>query len=96
MYAKKRKFHILASAALLSVVTLLATSLLGVSEAQAQRRLDEAAYTEAIQRLNSEDAEVRIAAVDAIGRGGWRFRRQAAPHLRRLIRNAARACAAAT
>ncbi|MCA9574750.1 MAG: HEAT repeat domain-containing protein [Polyangiales bacterium] len=55
--------------------------------AEAQRRMDEPAYNEAVQALSAADADARIAAVEAIARGGWRFRRQAAPHLRRLIRH---------
>lgn len=58
----------------------------GPADAQRRRRLDEEAFNAAVAELSAETAAARIAAVDAIGRGGWRFRRQAAPHLRRLIR----------
>lgn len=57
------------------------------AEGQPGRRLDEARYNEAVQGLSAAEPEARIASVEAIAHGGWRFRRQAAPHLRRLIRH---------
>lgn len=78
MYAMKSRLVALA----IGLVALFASV-----DAQAQRRMDEAAYNQAVEGLSAADADARIAAVEAIARGGWRFRRQAAPHLRRLIRH---------
>ena len=55
-------------------------ALFATADAHAQRRLDEAGYNEAVQGLSAAEPDARIAAVEAIAHGGWRFRRQAAPH----------------
>lgn len=58
---------------------------LGMGDAAAQRWSD-ADFARALQRLEDESAERRIEATEEIGRRGWRYRRRAAPHLRRLLR----------
>jgi HEAT repeat protein len=70
----------------LVAIALGLVALFGSADADAQR-LDEAAYNAAVTGLSATDPDTRIAAVESIARGGWRFRRQAAPHLRRLIRH---------
>ncbi|MCB9626712.1 MAG: HEAT repeat domain-containing protein [Sandaracinaceae bacterium] len=78
MHAKQPRLAALA----LGLVALFASA-----DVHAQRRMDEAAYNQAVQGLSAAEPDARIAAVEAIAHGGWRFRRQAAPHLRRLIRH---------
>lgn len=48
--------------------------------------MNEAELARALRALEDDSAETRVEAIEAIGRRGWRHRREAAPHLRRLLR----------
>ncbi|MDH5490775.1 MAG: HEAT repeat domain-containing protein [Myxococcales bacterium] len=52
----------------------------------AAQRLSDAEFSQAMTDLGAPDAEVRVAAVDLLGRGGRRRRAELVPHLRRLLR----------
>ena len=67
-------------------VGLIALCFLVAGQASAQR-MSEEEFARAVRALADDSAETRVEAVDAIGRRGWRHRRAATPHLRRLLRH---------
>ena len=69
----------------MALAVALGVQLLG-SVAHAQR-LDEAGMRAQFQRLQSDDPQVRLEAVEILGRRGWRLRREIAPRLQRLLRD---------
>lgn len=70
----------------LGVGALIAALFIAPAPVAAQRLSDED-FQAAMQQLGSEDADVRLEAVETLGRRGWRRRREIAPRLRNLLRN---------
>lgn len=72
---------------LLSGVWVLASALLAFSpgDVQAQRLTPEEAQAQ-IAKLGSEDPTDRVAAVEVLGRRGYKMRRDIVPHLQRLLK----------
>lgn len=69
--------------AAVTVVVFLACASASTAEAQ---RLSDEDFQAAVQQLGADSPDDRIAAVDILGRRGWRRRREISPRLRTMLR----------
>lgn len=76
--------HRYSACRLLVIWICLAVS--GIAVPASAQRMNEAEFNRAVQALGDDSPERRVEAIESIGRRGWRHRRAATPHLRRLLR----------